>query len=126
MRIRETIRQKWVVPVGALVLVMAIGASAWAASGASGEAPTAAAGSSITQTAMESATSTTTMTGQSDAISDLASLFGLGEATAGAASGAARVTTDSQAAAQTRELMQQRRQALLRLVRNSIWRIGLQ
>jgi len=117
MRIRETIKHKWVVPVGALILVLAIGATAWAATGSTEGTTATTAISATTQTTTQPTTQTTasstTATDTSTSVSDLAQLFGLSDI-AGSASAL------DPAAQQAQELQQQRQEALLRLVRNSM------
>ena len=113
MRIRETIKHKWVVPVGALILVLAIGATAWAATGSTEGTTATTAISATTQTTTQTTASSTTATDTSTSVSDLAQLFGLSDI-AGSASAL------DPAAQQAQELQQQRQEALLRLVRNSM------
>jgi hypothetical protein len=113
MRIRETLKHKWVVPVGALTLVLAIGASAWAATGSTEGTTATTVVSSTAQTIAQTNDSSTTTTESSTSVSDLAQLFGLSDS-------AISTSTVDAAAQQAQELQQQRQEALLRLVRNSM------
>jgi hypothetical protein len=113
MHIRETLKHKWVVPVGALIMVLAIGATAWAATGSTEGTTATTVVSSTAQTTAQTTASSTTTTDSSTSVSDLAQLFGL--------SGGTSTTSSVDAAAQQAlELQQQRQEALLRLVRNSM------
>jgi hypothetical protein len=115
MKVASSLSHKWAVPVGALALVLAIGAGAWATTGGTGDAGGTSVSSTIQRTTATSAAPATTQEATTG-VSDLAALFGL--------SLTRDTTSDTSAAAlaaqQALELQQARQKALLTLVRDSM------
>ncbi|MCX8033441.1 MAG: hypothetical protein N3B14_08675 [Thermoleophilia bacterium] len=106
MKVREVIRHKWVVPVAALVLVLAIGAGAWAATGsneASQDNSTASNGAVTTEERLA-----------------LGADLGLGELFGPGHVRGLRGMGNPEQAEQMRERMQRRVEAMLDLLRDKM------